>query len=98
MAEEEENPFSEPSTATLEQVDRPWKVLVMNDPVNLMPYVVMVFQRVFGYSSAKARKHMLEVHEEGVSVLWVGEREKAENYVYQLQQWQLNAKLQRDDG
>ena len=27
-----------------------WDVLVWNDPVNLMTYVVFVFQRVFGAS------------------------------------------------
>lgn len=74
----------------------PWSVVVMNDPVNLMSYVVLVFRRVFGYDLEKARKHMLEVHQEGKSVLWTGEREQAETYVYQLQEWQLNACLSCD--
>ena len=30
--------------------DRPWIVLVWNDPINLMSYVTFVFQKVFGYS------------------------------------------------
>lgn len=68
----------------------------MNDPVNLMSYVVMVFRRVFGYDLARAQRHMMEVHEEGRSILWEGDREKAETYVYQLQEWQLNACLTRD--
>jgi ATP-dependent Clp protease adaptor protein ClpS len=37
----------------------PWNVVVHNDPVNLMSYVTMVFQRVFGYSKQKAQQHML---------------------------------------
>ncbi len=90
---------TERDTATLERVDHalPWKVIVLNDPVNLMSYVEMVFRRVFGYENERARKHMLEVHQLGRSVLWSGDREKAEAYVYQLQHWQLNALLEKDD-
>ena len=56
-----------------------WKVIVLNDPVNLMNYVVMVFRKVFGYGEQKAIKHMKEVHELGKSILWTGElkRQKA---------------------
>jgi ATP-dependent Clp protease adaptor protein ClpS len=78
------------------EANTPWRVVVLNDPVNLMEYVVMVFRRVFGFSSEKARQHMLEVHHAGRSVVWSGEREQAELYVYQLQQWQLHALLECD--
>ena len=74
-----------------------WKVIVLNDPVNLMNYVVMVFRKVFGYGETKAIKHMKEVHELGKSVLWTGEREQAENYAYQLQRWRLHTILEEDD-
>jgi len=37
-----------------------WRVVVLNDPVNLMSYVVMVFKKVFGFDEARARRHMLE--------------------------------------
>lgn len=80
----------------MEREDR-WRVVVLNDPVNLMSYVVLVFRKVFGYDESRARKHMLEVHERGRSVLWVGMKEVAENYVYSLQQWQLNAMLEKDE-
>ena len=74
-----------------------WKVIVLNDPVNLMNYVVMVFRKVFGYGEQKAIKHMKEVHELGKSILWTGERELAESYVFQLQKWRLQAVLEKDD-
>ena len=74
-----------------------WHVIVLNDPVNLMSYVVMVFRKVFGYTLEKARKHMLEVHQGGRSRVWSGDREKAEHYVHILQQWQLTAILEQDD-
>jgi len=94
----DDNPDTEGSAATLTEVDRPWHVVVRNDPVNLMSYVVMVFQKVFGYTTAKAKQHMMEVHQLGESIVWTGEREKAENYVYILQQWQLTAMLRQADA
>ena len=79
------------------QLTQAWKVVVLNDPVNLMNYVVMVFRKVFGYGEQKAIKHMKEVHELGKSILWSGEREQAESYVFQLQKWRLQAVLEKDD-
>lgn len=75
-----------------------WSVIVLNDPVNLMSYVTMVFKRVLGMGSAEAEKHMKEVHELGRSVVWIGEREKAEIYLYQLQEWHLNAILEKNES
>jgi len=78
-------------------LDSPWRVIVLNDPVNLMNYVVMVFKRVLGFDDSKATKHMREVHEKGRSVVWTGEREKAENFTFQLQHWHLQTILEKDD-
>lgn len=83
-------------TETEEEIAPSWHVVVLNDPVNLMTYVVHVFRRVFGFTPEKARKHMLEVHESGRSRLWTGEREKAELYVHTLQTWQLSAILEEE--
>ena len=90
-------PLLDEKTELDERLATPWKVIVLNDPVNLMNYVVMVFKKVFGYSDTKATKHMMEVHENGKSILWVGEREQAENYAYQLQRWRLQTILEKDD-
>ena len=84
-----------PATETETALGQPWNVIVHNDPVNLMSYVEMVFKRVFGYPKERAQKHMLEVHEQGRSVLWTGEREKAELYVQQLHGYLLLATLER---
>ena len=84
-------------TKEVVELSRPWKVIVPNDPVNLMSYVVMVFKKVFGFNETKATKHMMEVHQLGKSVLWIGEREQAENYAYQLQRWKLQTILEKDD-
>lgn len=87
-----------PSTTTesaLELQPR-WHVIVVNDPVNLMSYVVIVLRKVLGFDEETARKHMLEVHEAGRSIVWTGLREKAEHYAFILQQWHLNARIESD--
>jgi ATP-dependent Clp protease adaptor protein ClpS len=45
-------PVHQRDTDTEETVapDRPWIVLVWNDPINLMSYVTFVLQKLFGYS------------------------------------------------
>ena len=90
--QETPSPCSAP-TAILER-ERHWNVVVLDDPVNLMTYVVMVFRKLFGFDEATATRHMLQVHEQGRSVLWTGSREKAEAYVQSLQQWCLSAILE----
>ncbi|MDB6093743.1 MAG: ATP-dependent Clp protease adaptor protein ClpS [Verrucomicrobia bacterium] len=88
-----------PSTQTDTEIELQglWRVVVLNDPVNLMSYVVLVFKKVFGFDEQKARRHMLEVHEQGRSVVWTGLREKAEAYAFTLQQWHLTAMLEPDE-
>src|SRR5438309_9789040 len=88
-------PTIEKETKTEEELDLPWQVVVHNDPVNLMTYVTMVFQRVFGYPREKAERHMLEVHQKGRSILWSGVREPAEFYVEQLHGYLLLATLEK---
>jgi len=73
----------------------PWNVVVHNDPVNLMSYVTMVFQRVLGFPRDKATKHMLEVHHKGRSLVWTGERERAESIVEQLHGYLLLATIEQ---
>jgi ATP-dependent Clp protease adaptor protein ClpS len=92
-----DEPALEKKTRPKEDVDLPWQVVVHNDPVNLMTYVTMVFQRVFGYPREKAEKHMLEVHHKGRSILWSGVRERAELYVQQLHGYLLLATLEKVD-
>lgn len=85
----------EPETEEEDALALPWNVVVHNDPVNLMSYVTQVFQKVFEYSRERAERHMLEVHEQGRSIVWTGSRERAELYVQQLHGWLLLATLER---
>ena len=76
--------------------DRPWIVIVWNDPINLMTYVTLVLRRLFGYSEAKATKLMLQVHNEGKAVVSTGTREKAEHDVARLHAAGLWATMRQD--
>lgn len=69
--------------------------MIYNDPVNLMSYVTMVIQRIFGYPEAKARLLMLDVHHKGQCIAWTGAREQAELYVQHLQSHQLLSALRK---
>jgi len=73
---------------------RPWKVIVHDDPINLMVYVTHVFMQVFGYPKPRAERHMLEVHHEGRSVLWTGDREQAEVYTLKLRAAHLSTTME----
>ena len=86
----------QPVDEDLPAEDRPWVVLVWNDPINLMSYVVLVFQKLFGYDRAKATKLMLDVHEKGRAVVSSGTREKAELDVFRLHEHGLWATMQQD--
>ena len=74
----------------------PWVTIVWNDPVNLMSYVTYVFQKYFGYSKKKAEKLMLEVHQDGKSVVSTGSREEMERDVQAMHGYGLWATLQHD--
>ena len=82
-------------TSTRAALDTPWNVIVHNDPINLMSYVTLVLQRVFGYPRDRAERLMLEVHTRGRSLVWSGGREQAELHVHRLHGYQLLATLER---
>jgi ATP-dependent Clp protease adaptor protein ClpS len=85
-----------PAAGSRSVPDRPWVVIVWNDPINLMSYVVLVLQKLFGYNRAKATELMLDVHHKGRAVVSNGTREKAELDVFRLHEHGLWATMQRD--
>jgi ATP-dependent Clp protease adaptor protein ClpS len=96
MAETETTIVPSVETKTTTEKDKPWMVIIYDDPVNLMDYVTKVIQRVFGYSRDKAEQMMLDVHHRGKSLVWSGGRERAELYVEQLHHHQLLAEMHQD--
>lgn len=78
------------------QTAEPWKVLVWNDPVNLMSYVTFVFRTYFGFTEAIAQKLMLQVHHEGKAVVANGTKEEAERHVAALHGYGLWATYEQN--
>ncbi|MGH9056344.1 MAG: ATP-dependent Clp protease adapter ClpS [Acidimicrobiales bacterium] len=87
-----DRPVAEPEAVP----DRPWVVIVWNDPINLMSYVTFVFQKLFGHSREKAHALMLDVHLKGKAVVSHGPREKAEMDVFRLHEHGLWATMELD--
>lgn len=85
----------------LEIVELPvsnWNLVVWDDPVNLMSYVEHVFMTHFGYSRPKAHKLMLEVHNNGRSIVASGMRERMETHAAAMQSYGLWATVERGDA
>jgi ATP-dependent Clp protease adaptor protein ClpS len=95
-----------PGTQTMPQLDveeklktaftRGWSVIVWNDPVNLMDYVVYVFKTVLKMNEKDASKHMWEVHQKGKSMVARETREKSELLVHRLRSFGLNATMEQE--
>lgn len=76
--------------------DRPWVVIVWNDPINLMSYVTHVLQKLFGYDLEKATALMLDVHNKGRAVVASCAQEQAEMHVFRLHEHGLWATMEHD--
>lgn len=87
-------PVIEPKTKPETDEDPGYLVICWNDPVNLMAYVTHVFQKVFGWERTKAETHMMEVHNQGRSVLVRESFEKAEFYVHELHKYSLQVTME----
>lgn len=56
----------------------PYAVILHNDDLNTMEFVVEVLRKVFGYTVEKCIMMMTEAHEKGRAVVWIGALEVAE--------------------
>lgn len=86
--------FRKPSLApaTAEAApDSRWAVVVLNDPVNSMSYVSVVFRRLLGLPEEAAKARMQEVHLLKRSVVWEGAEEGALRRMRALHAWHLHA-------
>lgn len=88
-------PVDAPDTDVIEALDLPWDVLVWDDPINLMSYVVYVLKKVFGFPTAIATKLMLEVHNNGKALVASEPKEQAAQHVTLLQRFGLHATMQQ---
>lgn len=84
----------EEETSVRAAAQRPYHVVVWNDPVNLMSYVSWVFRTYFGHSFARAHELMMQVHEKGRAVVATGSREQAERDVTAMHHYGLQSTLE----
>ena len=56
----------------------PYAVVVFNDNVHTLQYVVETFTKVFGYPVEKSFTLAMQIHNEGKGIVWSGMREVAE--------------------
>jgi ATP-dependent Clp protease adaptor protein ClpS len=85
---------TESSVVTL--TERPWNVVVWDDPVTPMSVVVVIFRKIFGYPNNKATQLMLTVHHEGRAIVWSGPLERAQGYCVKLQVAGLLCTIEQD--
>ena len=92
-------PSAAPDVAEVVELDaapmEPWEVVVWNDPVNLMSYVVRVFRTYFGFSVERATQLMKAVHHEGHAVVATGPRETMEVHAQAMHDYGLWATVRR---
>jgi ATP-dependent Clp protease adaptor protein ClpS len=88
--------LDKPVGETRDEHERLWNVIVWNDPVTLMSYVVFVLRKLFGHDEPTATALMLQIHHEGKAIVASGPREKSESDVTRLHAHGLQATLARD--
>lgn len=85
----------EPDTEDRDETTLVWKVVVWNDPVNLISYVIWVLRTLFGYSEEKATRMTMAVHNEGRAIVFDWEHDKAEDACFKLHRQGLWATLEQ---
>lgn len=88
-------PVIDPEIDEAIEEDRPWQLIVWDDPVNTIAYVIYVFRKVFGYTEKKATKLTMQVHHEGKALVSHGEKDKVESECYQMHAYGLWATIEQ---
>jgi len=71
-------PEKKAKSATNPKILPPYVVIVYNDNDHTFQYVIITFQKVFGYSLERAAALAETIHREGRAVVWQGSKEVAE--------------------
>ncbi len=90
-----EAPVADP-TRTPPKTLRPWKVIVHNDDVNTYAHVIRTFIEVVRMDSEDALLKTIEVDKQGLSVVAMAHRERAELLQEQLQSRALTVTIEPD--
>lgn len=75
--------------------DKGYAVILWDDDVNDMEYVVMCICKIMKFSFTKAEEHMVEAHKKGKTVLILTNLERGELYSQQLGSAGLSVTLEK---
>jgi ATP-dependent Clp protease adaptor protein ClpS len=75
----------------------PWKVLLHNDDVNAMEFVIVTIIELTTLNEQEAILRTLEAHKTGVALLLVTHKERAELYQEQFQSKGLTVTIEADE-
>jgi len=78
MSDTQTLPDVETESTTRTERQPPYAVVLHNDDINTMQWVVLVLRKIFGYTVEKCVELTLEAHNSGRAVVWVGAMEVAE--------------------
>lgn len=70
-----------------------WHVLLWNDDIHSMDYVVLALMKTIGLGVKSAVHIMLEAHTNGKAIAWSGAKETAEAYREGLEEYGLTATI-----
>lgn len=79
----------------VEQLDTPYTIVILDDDVTTMDYVVAVFVRHFKLELEVAVKKMYEVHNEGRSVLDSGTYDEMKAHHEAMMAYKLRSKIEK---
>ena len=71
-------PDLDTETDTRTRRQPPYAVILHNDDITGMDWVMLVLRKVYGYTVEKCYELMVEAHETGRSIVWIGSLEVAE--------------------
>jgi ATP-dependent Clp protease adaptor protein ClpS len=77
-------PGAKPDDKKKPKRQSPYAVVLHNDSLNTMYFVVGALRKVFGYDKQRAKTLMLRAHKGGKAQVWTGTRELAELRAEQL--------------
>ncbi|MFA5863744.1 MAG: ATP-dependent Clp protease adaptor ClpS [Phycisphaerae bacterium] len=83
-------------TRTVTRTPPPYKVILHNDKVNDMAYVIEIICKLTPLTIEQAYEKMMEAHLKGLTVLLVCHKERAELYQEQFHSCRLTVTIEPD--
>ena len=77
------------------EIEPRYAVILHNDPINGVDFVVRVINKVFGYGFAKAVWLMLKAHTTGKSTLWLGGKHEADSKKFKMRAYGPDPAMRR---